>query len=232
MKKVQTLYSEYQSAIPENRDGDFTAIKQLDEGEKLEKNLVELEELFGVIFVEKNDFDISKYKSVDGFQCINNQVVYIAEKDDNCYVAVIDGKESKKSYKAISDIQFINNQVVYIAEKDDERDVVVANGKESKKSYEDIFSLQSINNQIAYIAQKGYESNVSFVVVVNGKERESTNSYGRIFLLQSINNQVAYTARTSFNKRYVVVVMEKKVLNHIKLFRISNLSTTRSSVLL
>ena len=45
LKKVQTLYREYQSTIPENRDGDFTTIKQLDEGGELEKKLLELEEV-------------------------------------------------------------------------------------------------------------------------------------------------------------------------------------------
>jgi hypothetical protein len=46
LKKVQTLYSEYRSAIPENRDGDFAVIKKLDESGELEKILLELEDVF------------------------------------------------------------------------------------------------------------------------------------------------------------------------------------------
>lgn len=61
IQKARALYNVYQSAIPENRDGDVTTINQLNENGELEKSIAELEELMGAgILMEKNDFPISK----------------------------------------------------------------------------------------------------------------------------------------------------------------------------
>jgi hypothetical protein len=149
LNKVQTLYREYQSALPENGDSGFTTIKQLDESGELEKAIIEIEESTCSIFledlVEKKDFSISEYRNVFEPKNIDGKVAYRAQKDDGRWVIVFDGKESPVSYKQVGYPQNIDGKVAYRAQKDNDVWVGVVGDREIKIDG-DIKSLDVVKN--------------------------------------------------------------------------------------